>query len=149
MLNFVICLAYRTAILSTISQDLDMPPVGPSQIPDDYFQALVDESAFSFLESILRQTSDYVSEKFPDLTNYAPYWPSTYLMGFIRITTSDFVSSDEEIENSEICKTISEMTDALGKEKVYKLLANDIALIQSANDFFQNLEYSRKQLYKE
>ena len=126
-----------------------MPPVGPIQIPDDYLKALVDESAFSFLENILRLRSDYVSKKFPDLTNYVPYWPSTYLTGFVRISTNDFTSSDEKIENSEIYKAISTMTDALGKEKVYQLLANDIALIQSANDFFQRLEHTRNQLGKE
>jgi hypothetical protein len=122
-----------------------MPVIEGSDLPESFFQALVETSVYAFLQDIFdADASPHVTKVMEDInTKYPHRDPYSLLTTFIRIQRSDYVRTDGEIQRSAEFTAIDRAADAVAQERIYALLGVDAALIREAKSYFQEREANR------
>ncbi len=129
-----------------------MPIFDQIEVPDSFFQALVEASTVSFLEELYSVSFGILDFPIPQeiidfVDNYKQNYPkSPYpsLVHFIRVITNDFVQSEKEILNGETYQLIDKAADDSAKQRVYNMIGSDGVLIQEANSYFDELHTYRQ-----
>lgn len=128
-----------------------MPQIGRINLPDVFFDALLESATVAFIQEILRWDNQYqdasAPQKIIDLvtTFHDKYFhdPAEYLPAYIRIQTGDYKSDDPSIEFGEDIVQIEQIINELAKQKIVQLFSPDTTLIELASEYFEKLEVNR------